>query len=199
MQWVDVEGAIFFGNEEPLGPDYVRDGLIVRGQSRFDSLRGYFNKIYRTSLFHVKEVRLENEAMWYGLWYKFVQNPFLLEILQHTGHDLLVYRNLDAVWGCGENGEGENRLGLMLMYLRKFLCGKEYVAREVKIKLEFGFSASGVVTNLSPTKDYVLPPLCPYKGQNRAMDYFRITQESVEGKPPRLVAASSRRLSYSQH
>lgn len=63
----------------------------------------------------------QKEAVMYrGLQAKFGQNPVLQERLLNTGMRRLVERSpTDSYWGDGEDGQGQNRLGELLMKLRE--------------------------------------------------------------------------------
>jgi ribA/ribD-fused uncharacterized protein len=53
---------------------------------------------------------------------KFQQNSVALALLQKTGQRQLVYQNKgDSFWGTGRDGEGRNRLGEILMEVRRDL------------------------------------------------------------------------------
>lgn len=54
-----------------------------------------------------------------GLRLKFTQNNNLKEILLGTGdRKLIEHTDRDKYWGDGGNGEGQNRLGILLMKVR---------------------------------------------------------------------------------
>lgn len=54
---------------------------------------------------------------------KFKQNPILLEKLKSTGEKELIEANYwnDRIWGCDPDGVGQNKLGKILMEVRKEL------------------------------------------------------------------------------
>ncbi len=57
--------------------------------------------------------------MYEGLRAKFSQNKELKDKLLATGQAKLVeHTDRDKYWGDGGNGEGKNRLGILLMKLR---------------------------------------------------------------------------------
>lgn len=60
--------------------------------------------------------------MFRGLVFKFKQNADLQKLLLQTGDRYLVENSqVDAFWGCGADGKGENVLGRMLVNIREFL------------------------------------------------------------------------------
>lgn len=62
----------------------------------------------------------KEEVMYRALEAKFSQHPELTELLMSTGNTLLVERSdFDNYWGDGADGKGKNRLGVLLMKLRK--------------------------------------------------------------------------------
>lgn len=65
---------------------------------------------------------IKDEVMYHGLKYKFSEfNPNLQELLLSTGDRELIEGNWwgDKYWGvCSKTGEGENRLGKLLMEIR---------------------------------------------------------------------------------
>lgn len=69
---------------------------------------------------------IKDKVMYDVCYAKFTQNPYLSERLCSTGNAELIEGNTwgDRVWGvCG--GIGENRLGKILMQIRKELGAKE--------------------------------------------------------------------------
>ena len=47
---------------------------------------------------------------------KFTQNPKIREVLISSKDELIVEKSpTDFYWGCGNNGTGKNRLGLLLV------------------------------------------------------------------------------------
>lgn len=53
---------------------------------------------------------------------KFKQNTEILEILFSTGNEKIVENTVnDYYWGCGKNGTGKNKLGIILMEVREEL------------------------------------------------------------------------------
>ena len=53
-----------------------------------------------------------------AIWLKFSQNKGLGADLLATGNRKLISEDRDPFWGCGPDGSGRNRLGLLLMHLR---------------------------------------------------------------------------------
>src|SRR5690606_28600671 len=63
------------------------------------------------------------DVMRRALYAKFTQHPDLRDLLTATGKaDLVENAPGDAYWGCGKDGTGKNRLGILLMKLRGRLC-----------------------------------------------------------------------------
>ncbi len=53
---------------------------------------------------------------------KFESHPEIRKLLLETGSELLVEKTTsDYYWGCGSDGSGKNRLGLILMEVREEL------------------------------------------------------------------------------
>ena len=67
-------------------------------------------------------VEVKEDVMLKALHAKFTQHIALKNILLGTGDRLLVQRSPDdRYWGDGGDGSGKNRLGILLMRLRKLL------------------------------------------------------------------------------
>ena len=67
--------------------------------------------------------RVKEDVMRGALEAKFRAHPDLQRILLSTGEALLVEASSkDSYWGCGAEGTGKNRLGLLLMELREKLA-----------------------------------------------------------------------------
>jgi ribA/ribD-fused uncharacterized protein len=57
--------------------------------------------------------------MYDALMAKFTQNEDAKQVLLSTGDNTLIEDSpVDWYWGCGANGKGKNRLGILLMRLR---------------------------------------------------------------------------------
>jgi ribA/ribD-fused uncharacterized protein len=67
--------------------------------------------------------KVVNEAvMQKAVTAKFLQHPLLLARLKGTGTHILIEASpTDYFWGCGVNGTGQNKLGQLLMELRRTL------------------------------------------------------------------------------
>lgn len=69
-------------------------------------------------------------VMFYALQKKF-ENPDLQRMLLCTSNRILVENaSEDEFWGCGKSGYGENKLGQMLMFLRKSISHNHYASPE---------------------------------------------------------------------
>ena len=53
-----------------------------------------------------------------AIWLKISQNQGLGAELLATRNRILISEDRDPYWGCGPDGSGRNRLGLLLMHLR---------------------------------------------------------------------------------
>ena len=61
-------------------------------------------------------------VMYECIFAKFAQNPDLCDQLMDTGDKTLVEDSpIDYYWGCGADGSGKNKLGEVLMEVRKLL------------------------------------------------------------------------------
>jgi N-glycosidase YbiA len=70
---------------------------------------------------------IKEDVMRKALLCKFQTHEDIREILLSTGEELLVENAPgDYYWGCGKNGSGKNRLGLILMEVREVIRGSEF-------------------------------------------------------------------------
>lgn len=68
-----------------------------------------------------------------ALYAKFKQNPELRDLLLATGNALIVENAPgDRYWGCGKDGTGLNRLGILLVELRDRLRGESVPTKETR-------------------------------------------------------------------
>jgi ribA/ribD-fused uncharacterized protein len=82
--------------------------IVSRENSKLRRLKTYQNRIK------------ENERK--ALHAKFTSHADLKEILMSTNDEQIVeQRSGDYYWGCGTDGTGRNRLGVLLMELRNKL------------------------------------------------------------------------------
>lgn len=66
--------------------------------------------------------QVKEEVMRKGLRAKFTAHPELIALLLETGTRRLIENApSDYYWGCGQSGTGKNRLGVLLMELRRQL------------------------------------------------------------------------------
>ena len=66
---------------------------------------------------------VKNSVMYKALELKFTQHDDIRAVLLKTGDSVLIENTTnDYIWGCGTNKTGENRLGILLMQLRRNLC-----------------------------------------------------------------------------
>ncbi len=65
---------------------------------------------------------VKNSVMYKALELKFTQHADIRTVLLDTGDSVLIENTTnDHIWGCGTNKTGENRLGILLMELRRNL------------------------------------------------------------------------------
>jgi len=63
--------------------------------------------------------KVKESIMYKALKAKFTQHPNLKKILLGTGCQTIIEKTTsDYYWGCGTKGNGQNRLGVLLMKLR---------------------------------------------------------------------------------
>jgi len=69
---------------------------------------------------------VKEQVMYDAIKAKFTQHKDAQAILLSTGEDTIIEDSpIDYYWGCGAKGTGKNRLGILLMRLRKELRGKD--------------------------------------------------------------------------
>lgn len=87
--------------------------------------------------------QVKDQVMYFFVWKKFNDHPTLAEKLLATGEAILIEGNFhgDRIWGT-VNGEGENRLGRILMQVREELrvaqneCRTKTKKRKLKSQLQ---------------------------------------------------------------
>lgn len=73
----------------------------------------------RKHLFRKDWHSIKDDVMRIGLMAKFQQNKKLKSLLLETGDAELIENSpTDMYWGCGSSGQGENKLGKLLMEVR---------------------------------------------------------------------------------
>ncbi|MDJ1176175.1 NADAR family protein [Roseofilum capinflatum] len=66
--------------------------------------------------------QVKEEIMLRGVLQKFTTHEELQQILLQTGEEEIVENSpIDYYWGCGKDGSGQNRLGVILMQVREQL------------------------------------------------------------------------------
>ncbi|MDJ1167988.1 NADAR family protein [Roseofilum sp. BLCC_M154] len=66
--------------------------------------------------------QVKEEIMFQGVLQKFTTHDELQQILLQTGEEEIVENSpIDYYWGCGKDGSGKNRLGVILMQVREQL------------------------------------------------------------------------------
>ena len=69
---------------------------------------------------------MKESVMYEALILKFTQNDDLREMLLATdGFELVEFAPFDGYWGNGKDGNGKNRLGILLMQLRDAFKGEK--------------------------------------------------------------------------
>jgi len=69
---------------------------------------------------HNTKVKLKEKIMYQALIQKFTSYPMLQHILLSTkDQEIIEDSHVDSYWGCGKDGQGLNRLGVLLMMLRE--------------------------------------------------------------------------------
>ena len=69
--------------------------------------------------------QVKDQVMYECVMAKFLQNKELRQELLATGDEKLVEDSpVDSYWGCGKDGRGQNKLGQILMRVRKELQGE---------------------------------------------------------------------------
>ena len=70
--------------------------------------------------------QVKEEIMFQGVLQKFTTHEKLRQILLETGEEAIVENSpIDYYWGCGKDGSGKNRLGIILMQVRDQLCKRQ--------------------------------------------------------------------------
>lgn len=76
----------------------------------------------RTRPLHPDWEQIKDDIMRKALLRKFETHGDIREILLSTGDAEIVENSpIDYYWGCGANGSGKNRLGIILMEVRDIL------------------------------------------------------------------------------
>lgn len=66
---------------------------------------------------------IKENMMYDALHAKFSQNIKLTDLLSETKESEIIFNDKsDSYWGIGKNGDGENRLGLLLCKVREDIC-----------------------------------------------------------------------------
>lgn len=111
--WPTVE-HYFQGQKFPSDPAYQEKIRQARTPKEAKSL-GRSRKVPLRSDWE----QVKDEVMRRGLRAKFTAHPKLKTLLLETGtRQLIENAPSDYYWGCGRNGSGKNRLGVLLMELR---------------------------------------------------------------------------------
>lgn len=115
VSWPTVEH--YFQAQKFPGPEHAnyRERIRTAGSPQHVKTLGQTRDVpIRSDWDDVKETIMQK-----ALRQKFVNAP-LRELLVGTGKRLLVENSpYDRYWGCGRNGKGKNRLGVLLMELRE--------------------------------------------------------------------------------
>lgn len=70
--------------------------------------------------------QVKDGIMEQGVLKKFETHVDIREILLYTGEEEIVENSpIDYYWGCGKDGSGKNKLGQILMTVRKILRDRQ--------------------------------------------------------------------------
>lgn len=116
-------------SEDPAYREAIRKAKTPVKAKRMGYQREPETKYFRQSLFRNRSISLredwddiKTEVMRKAVEAKFAQNPDLKKKLLNTGEAILIEDSpKDSFWGCGENGDGLNRLGQIIMEIRNEL------------------------------------------------------------------------------
>lgn len=73
--------------------------------------------------------QVKDDVMRQAVMQKFRTHAEIREILLLTGDEVLVENSpIDYYWGCGKDGSGKNKLGLILMEVREILRQEEEIS-----------------------------------------------------------------------
>ena len=104
----------YFQSKKFAGKAYEND--VASAKTPFDAFE--LGRSRRNPLREDWE-QVKDEIMYEGLRFKFSQNKDLKDKLLETGNRKIIeHTTKDKYWGDGGNGEGQNRLGILLMKLR---------------------------------------------------------------------------------
>lgn len=115
LRWPSVEH--FYQAQKQTDADICEQ--IRKAESPLQALKMGRNKSHplKTEWPEIKEAVMQR-----AIHAKFEQNREIRELLLATGNEELNHLSrTDSFWGQNEAGEGENRLGLLIMALRKEL------------------------------------------------------------------------------
>ncbi|WP_336784059.1 NADAR family protein [Paenibacillus illinoisensis] len=95
---------------------------------------------------------VKETVMLTGLRAKFAQNEEIRKKLLDTGDAVLIENSpYDYYWGCGRDGSGKNRLGILLMQIRKELLlekDTQYINDAFNEMRSLGFTAKEIIETL---------------------------------------------------
>lgn len=79
--------------------------------------------------------KVKDDVMRVALMFKFAQNADIRAKLLGTDDALLIEDSpIDYYWGCGENGTGKNKLGLLLMEVRTVLLARQELIKTFELE-----------------------------------------------------------------
>lgn len=117
----------YFQSQKFKSPEYreeirkARSGLQAKklgSVERSDIVEGWYES--------------QEDAMRRGLGAKFAQHSDLKEILLSTQNAVIIYQSsTDSFWGSGKDGNGENKLGKLLVSLRE-----EYKLGQIQLAMQ---------------------------------------------------------------
>lgn len=115
---------------------YCYAGLLKKGGRRNGILleNGKEARIEALKYFREEKDELYNETMYNGLFQKIKQNPQAKQILLESGNSIIVYQSENVFLGVNSKGEGQNRIGSMLMKIRTVIQKEVKEENERKLR-----------------------------------------------------------------
>lgn len=116
FQWPTVEH--YFYAKMITSGDFIEEIKTCKVAKRVKEIVANNNEIIRSNWEAIKD-----NTMYDALHAKFSQNIKLADLLSETKESEIVFNDKsDSYWGVGKNGDGENKLGLLLCKVRDDIC-----------------------------------------------------------------------------